>query len=1214
MANKSQELAQSVAVAAISADLVRQGYGRKAARRSAEKLYYDWRTGVSDVHQGQHNLIHLGRGRISGVRPTDSTTQSVISRRDFYLLGSPNESQRWLRNRVVARRTSKDLGAVMPKLLCLYRWNDELSVTRLSADAHQLEVDGSGLLSLIREQECVRLLSASWEHGPGSWLSFDGHTYAINGCIATEEELLNYLRSSSAGHSMVLADGEDAARETGHRFGYRDAVIRVYLTKNQGGKAKVSDTFLEAEDARRHSERVPDFRSDRDYARGGDRFREEIRIDRTSGVLEGVTPSGQSDAVIPKFAGILAAVENLLSDTCLEFRFISVDIALTPGGYRIEDLAGSPEYPTASAFSAEANALLMELLEHHIQELADRPNAFVRAGAKAGDKAERYRRRIEAFQLRSLGFTGRMARNWVNRVEEDKLQDDGFSDDYRKRAHRQGYMPATAARLGISLENIDNFISEKDYSYVHPLNGKYAKWVRDRASALEIFKPYRGLFEDTHYQFLWRDGDVQILPLSHQSHGYDGTILGLAHFLETEMGPNHEAALVPSAYTGRARLTLSYSNGQFVVDGTRYTHDEFYLLLCQRVRRRSFVLIDPAEPSQTLAEQYPAATSQVKVIMMNPDGASPQVAEAYVDVQECVDVDHLAETSVDVQQSAGVRATERQIEAQLALQQDVDDADELSGPTSDDWSEIESEPSKRHDDSSGTEVSFLSQIDPLSGSYAGARAIVDQKLYTFDNDPLGGKPFEGTIGPWSQIVEQLTAMCRFAPQLEFVEFTLVPDTESFKITNVSAMPSYGYVYPFSPNTVAFLKGRVAMKQADMRDASKRARRWLHNAKLRIRKSFGQMLYPKGLVPYQSVRWIGDMVRDFKEPNGISVGQKLWAYRYGLLSYRITQYGITKENREQFISDLEYRWLRHINKKYKYWLEDKISIKYIASQFNECFPGYYYFTSLHDGENKVIPMMDCPESFGADFDEILRLAREKGVLALKPDEGSHGDGFYRLDYVDGGYTLNGEPATGDEVKGILADPANQYLITEFIQTHPDLAQIYPKAVNTIRMIVFKRDGVTPQIGTAYFRIGTEASGFVDNTAQGGMLAQIDIDTGEFGNAQVLKDGYVQPCPVHPDSGVLIEGTIPNWDYVKSTVLDIAASMQQLEYLGFDLAITPEGIKLPEINRFPDYPRIQKLTPETIEYLLYKVEQKKKETGYYHRRRAIIDLPPRGKKSE
>lgn len=1206
MAKKAQELTKSVAVAAIAADLVWQGFGRKVAYRGAEKLYEDWRTGVPAIHESQDNIIQLGALHSTLGHPTRTSVPSVISRRDFHLLGSPNDNLRWLRNRAVARRTSDGLNAVMPIFYCLFKWNDDLTVTRLGSHPDQLEASEAGLLALIRREGSVRLLPASWNHGLGSWLSFDGQTYAIDGEITGSDDLLEYLHQSSQGRSMILAGGENTMRTTGRTFGYGDAVVRLYIAKDSSGQAEVVDSFLEVEDICPAVDSDTDVRSPFSLRTSDRQFAQEIRIHQSTGALDATEGASQDPLVIPEFSRLKADIERVFSEGCLAFRFISVDASLTAEGYVLEDIARSPEYPRASRFSDEANTVLLGLLQDRVMELDEQPSIFGRAAGKAGKKAEGYRRRIEAFQLRSVGFTGRMARNWVNRVENDKRQDDQFSEAYRKAAHRLGYMPATAARLGISEHNAGDFISERDYSYVHPLNGKYAKWVRDRASALEIFKPFVGLFEGTHYQFLWRDGDVQILPLSPRAQEYSGSVTGLAQFLSKEFGEGCEVALVPSAYTGGVRLVVSYSGGHFVVNGVPYTHDEFHMLL----RRRSFVLIDPAEADQKLSTQFPDAAGSIKVIMMNPDGATPQVAEAFVDIRQAVNTGELVKASVEVEQGADIHEAESEIEAQLALQQDVDEADEVSGPTADDWSEIEPEEQIEVDEFENRKVHFLSRIDPFSGEYNGARAIVDKKLYTFESDPVGGQAFEGLIGQWSTIVEQLTEMCRFAPQLEFVEFTLVPDADAFKITHISAMPSYGYVYPFSPKTVDFLKRRVAMKKADMRNASKRARRWLHNAKLRIRKSFGQAVYPKGLVPYQSVRWIGDMARDFREPNGISVRKKLWAYRNGLLSYRITQYGITKENREDFISDLEYRWLRHINKKYKYWLEDKISIKYVASQFNECFPGYYYFTSLHDGENKVIPMMDCPEGYGADFDEILRLARAKGVLALKPDEGSHGDGFYRLDYVDGGYTLNGEPATADEVKGILADPSNQYLITEFIQTHPDLAEIYPKAVNTIRMIVFKRDGVSPQIGTAYFRIGTEASGFVDNTAQGGMLAQIDIDTGEFGNAQVLKDGYVQPCPVHPDSGVLIEGVIPNWDYVKSTVLDIAASMQQLEYLGFDLAITPDGIKLPEINRFPDYPRIQKLTPETIEYLLYKVEQKKRETGYYHRRRALIDLPPRG----
>src|SRR5690606_8861665 len=120
-----------------------------------------------------------------------------------------------------------------------------------------------------------------------------------------------------------------------------------------------------------------------------------------------------------------------------------------------------------------------------------------------------------------------------------------------------------------------------------------------------------------------------------------------------------------------------------------------------------------------------------------------------------------------------------------------------------------------------------------------------------------------------------------------------------------------------------------------------------------------------------------------------------------------------------------------------------------------------------------------------------------------------------------------------------------------------------------------------------RIGSSASGYVDNTAAGGMLAEIDAETGRFGNAQTLARGRVVPQPRHPDTDVLIEGVIPHWEFVKKRVLAMAASFSQLEYLGFDVAITEDGFELPEINRFPDFPRIDRLTPQSIDYLLHKL---------------------------
>ena len=54
----------------------------------------------------------------------------------------------------------------------------------------------------------------------------------------------------------------------------------------------------------------------------------------------------------------------------------------------------------------------------------------------------------------------------------------------------------------------------------------------------------------------------------------------------------------------------------------------------------------------------------------------------------------------------------------------------------------------------------------------------------------------------------------------------------------------------------------------------------------------------------------------------------------------------------------------------------------------------------------------------------------------------------------------------------------------------------------------------------------------------------------------------------------------------------------------------NVKLPEINRFPDFPKIEKYSQETIDYLLLKLQQKKEEYGYDEKPcRKLVHLPKR-----
>ena len=105
----------------------------------------------------------------------------------------------------------------------------------------------------------------------------------------------------------------------------------------------------------------------------------------------------------------------------------------------------------------------------------------------------------------------------------------------------------------------------------------------------------------------------------------------------------------------------------------------------------------------------------------------------------------------------------------------------------------------------------------------------------------------------------------------------------------------------------------------------------------------------------------------------------------------------------------------------------------------------------------------------------------------------------------------------------------------------------------------------------------------------------METGRFYNGKIITENSILPCSKHPDTGEVIEGYLPNWDIIKKGVIALNMEMPQLEYLGFDVAITEDGMKLPEINRAPGYPKIETFNERTIDYLLYKKQIKMKLNG-------------------
>ena len=242
-------------------------------------------------------------------------------------------------------------------------------------------------------------------------------------------------------------------------------------------------------------------------------------------------------------------------------------------------------------------------------------------------------------------------------------------------------------------------------------------------------------------------------------------------------------------------------------------------------------------------------------------------------------------------------------------------------------------------------------VDKKTGRVSDAVSIRNGKKTPRSENPNNGCPIAGEIPHWDAIVKTVDSICRFVPQLEFFGMEIALCDDGFKIMRMINHPTYPQTVPFSRETSKYLKYKAEQKREAYRSRTKRLKRGMKKIKLKVRSTYARLFFPDGLIPYLSIRWFQDLKKDFLTNKDTTLKEKIWAAKHGFLSYRLHQYGITEENHLQFISDFEYKWLRHINNKYRHWMEDKITVKYICSDYNSCFPEYYYHISLKNGNNK-----------------------------------------------------------------------------------------------------------------------------------------------------------------------------------------------------------------------------------------------------------------------
>ncbi|MEU1970436.1 sugar-transfer associated ATP-grasp domain-containing protein [Microbacterium sp. NPDC019599] len=183
-------------------------------------------------------------------------------------------------------------------------------------------------------------------------------------------------------------------------------------------------------------------------------------------------------------------------------------------------------------------------------------------------------------------------------------------------------------------------------------------------------------------------------------------------------------------------------------------------------------------------------------------------------------------------------------------------------------------------------------------------------------------------------------------------------------------------------------------------------------------------------------------------------------------------------------------------------------------------------------------------------EVEAFARRLGTIVTKEPVGQAGTGVHRYHAAD----VEDWDAFH---RGLLE--RGELLIEEVIVQHADLAAVCPGTVNTTRVTAFF-DGEKTHILAVAQKFGRGAVS--DQMTYGGFYTMLDDAGHAVGKGY---DSHANVHEFHPESGVRIaDFQLPMMDEVRAFVDRVARVVPQVQYVGWDIVVTPTGPVLVEGN--------------------------------------------------
>lgn len=232
---------------------------------------------------------------------------------------------------------------------------------------------------------------------------------------------------------------------------------------------------------------------------------------------------------------------------------------------------------------------------------------------------------------------------------------------------------------------------------------------------------------------------------------------------------------------------------------------------------------------------------------------------------------------------------------------------------------------------------------------------------------------------------------------------------------------------------------------------------------------------------------------------------------------------------------------NFNRAYAEVFEDKNVIPYIAKAANIIMPKTIISKTcgvFRDKDNQILK--------GKTINDYIA---NSGPLFCKPSTVTCGGyGCFSVNFQNGYDVKSGKKAID-----IINELGEEFVIQELIKCHPSISCLYPKAVNTFRVITYRWEGKFLHM-PVFMRIA-QGGAEVDNGAAGGLFVGVK-DNGLCTERAVSHSSVFY---VHPDTGTAFKNhQIKSFPSVIESALTMHKMIPELGMIYWDFTINEDGL--------------------------------------------------------